>query len=446
MHMPGHKRQSIDGVLPYSIDITEIDGFDNLHERRGILKELADELAREKNAPFAFPLVGGSTAGILAAVYALTKPGDGVIISRGCHKSVYRACEIRNLDVSYLYPGLSPEGYFLSVNPDELENALTNNKRIKLAIVTSPTYEGIISDIKTLSETAHRHGAKILVDAAHGAHLGYSEFFPADAVSLGADVSVESLHKTLPALTQTAALYLGRDIEPEPFENALDIFETSSPSYVLTASIDSCLKYIKSRKKFSLYSEMLDEFKKSVSGLKNIEITDFSKCSGVFDYDKGKIIISTLRCDTSACEIADILRKKYRIEPEMTGVKHIVCLSSICDTAESFRRLSDALTQIDKSLTGNGKPAPLPSFPRGKYRIKASEAAAADTERVRLTDCIGKISAQYLWAYPPGIPLLTPGEEITREIICFAEAIKSGGIELHIPGEISSDFIKIVSL
>ena len=275
MHMPGHKRQSIDSALPYTLDITETDGFDNLHDRRGILRELSDNLAGAKNAPYAIPLVGGSTAGILASVYAMTKPGDSVIISRGCHKSVYRACEIRNLRVSYLYPRTSPEGFFLSETPGELEKCLFENPGAKLVVITSPTYEGIISDIKNLSEVSHSHGAKILVDAAHGAHLGCSEFFPKDAISLGADVSVESLHKTLPSLTQTAALYLNEGIDHAAFENALDIFETSSPSYVLMASIDICLSYIAEKEKFARYSEMLNEFRKSNKNLEKIKVMYF---------------------------------------------------------------------------------------------------------------------------------------------------------------------------
>lgn len=444
MHMPGHKRQSIDSVLPYAADITEISGFDNLHERRGILKELAERLAAAKGAPYAFPLVGGSTAGVLASVFAMTEPGDRVIISRGCHKSVYRACEIRGLRVSYLFPETAPEGFFLSVKPDELDSLLTANPDVKLVVIISPTYEGIISDIGTLSAIAHSHSARLLVDAAHGAHLGYSEFFPGEPVLLGADASVESLHKTLPALTQSAALYLGKGIDPRPFENALDIFETSSPSYILMASIDRCLGYIEDRKVFARYSGMLDDFYSSVSGLEKIRVEDLRKKDGVFDSDRGKIIISALRCGKSAGAISDILRNDYNIETEMTGACHIVCMTSVCDTRENFTRLSCALESIDKTSDFRKDPESLSSFPRPKPVSELRVAASARSVYAKLSESAGKISAQYLWAYPPGIPLLTPGEEITPGILHYAEALRSKGIELHVPGESSSASIRIL--
>ena len=444
MHMPGHKRQSIDSVLPYAVDITEISGFDNLHERHGILRELADKLAGAKGAAYAFPLVGGSTAGILASVFAMTDPGDRVIISRGCHKSVYRACEIRNLRISYLYPETAPEGFFLSVTPGELEKCLTANPGAKLVVITSPTYEGIISDIKTLSEVSHAHGAKLLVDAAHGAHLGYSDCFPEDALSLGADVSVESLHKTLPALTQTAALYLGKGIDPRPFEGALDIFETSSPSYILTASIDRCLKYIDDREVFTRYSRMLDDFYASAACLEKLGGADFRERDGVFDYDRGKIIISSLRCDKSAPEIPDILRTGFGIETEMTGAYHIVCMTSVCDTPENFARLSEALKSIDRSAGYREVSEPFPDFPEAETVLSLQEAAAARSVYMKLSEAAGKISGQYLWAYPPGIPLLTPGEVITPGILRYIEALQSMGIELHIPGESTPESIRIL--
>ncbi len=434
MHMPGHKRQIRDSALPYSIDITEIKSFDNLHDRHGILKELSEALAHARGAAFAFPVVNGSTAGILASVYAMTKPGDGVIISRGCHKSVYRACEIRNLRVSYLYPETSPEGFFLSVDTEELKNLLSRSPGTKLVIITSPTYEGIISDIRALSETAHSFGAKLLVDAAHGAHLGYSEHFPPDVVSLGADVSVESLHKTLPALTQTSALYLGRDTDPEPFEDALDIFETSSPSYPLMASIDRCLGYIEDKSVFTRYSALLDEFYSSAGGLEKIAVLDFSGCKNVFDSDRGKIVISTLRCNKNAGEIAELLRDKYRIEPEMAGAEHIICMTSVCDTRDNLFRLSGALREIDKELSEAGSKPVMPAFPRAKIKMMLSEAVNAGSVSLPLSEAAGKISAQYLWAYPPGIPVLAPGEEITAEILQYIKSLELQGVCMNTDG------------
>ncbi|MBR6005875.1 MAG: aminotransferase class V-fold PLP-dependent enzyme, partial [Clostridia bacterium] len=228
MHMPGHKRHAVDDTLPYAIDITEIEGFDNLHNRHRILKELADRCAALRGADCAFPLIGGSTAGILAAVYAMTKPGDTVIIARGCHKAVYHACEICNLNVKYIFPETDKSGFFLSVTPESVEAALNKNPGTSLVVITSPTYEGVISDTKSIGDVVHRYGAKLFVDGAHGAHLGYCDGFAPDSLSQGVDVCVESLHKTLPALTQTAVLFVKDKSFYSDLENALDIFETSS--------------------------------------------------------------------------------------------------------------------------------------------------------------------------------------------------------------------------
>ncbi|MBR6702426.1 MAG: aminotransferase class I/II-fold pyridoxal phosphate-dependent enzyme, partial [Clostridia bacterium] len=159
MHMPGHKRRGGGGELPFSLDITEIDGFDDLHHRTGILRELSQRAAKLRNAEYAFPLVNGSTAGILAGLYALTDPGDTVIIPRNCHKSVYHACEIRNLNVKYIFPALSDDGIFLPVSAAEIETALGEYPRVKAVVITSPSYEGVISDIEKIAGTVHSHGA-----------------------------------------------------------------------------------------------------------------------------------------------------------------------------------------------------------------------------------------------------------------------------------------------
>ena len=445
MHMPGHKRRIIDDVLPYSIDITEIEGFDNLHDRRGILASLAERLAKSKGAACAFPVVGGSTAPVLASVHAMTKPGDTVIMARNCHKSVYRACEIRNLKTKYLYPAVSPEGFFLSAEPRKLDAMLRANPGTSLIIITSPTYEGIISDISSLARIAHSHGAKLFVDAAHGAHLGYADCFPRDAVSLGADAAAESLHKTLPALTQTSALYLGEGTDPRPFEDALDIYETSSPSYVLLASIDRCLAYIENREVFYEYSRRLDGFYSAfASDDKNspLRVIDYSDYPGVSGFDRGKIIVSTLNF---AGSLSDILRNEYRIEPEMEGAAHLVLMTSVCDTDENFKLLAGALGEINsRAQYAAESRAPLP-LPKAKTVMTLGAAARLPSVFCPAASARGCVCAGYLWAYPPGIPLLAPGEIITPGIISFYKKCARGGIRLSGTASGEGGMIKVLA-
>ena len=216
MHMPGHKRNT--SLAPYlealgaALDITEISGFSNLHDPDGALAERMKDAAALWGSKRAWWLIGGSTAGLLAAIDAATQTGDKVLIARNCHKSVYNACMLCRLETAYIQPSLFPGHSFADcITPEQVEAALLENADTRLVVLTSPTYEGLRSNLPAISEIVHRHGAVLLVDEAHGAHLGLSKFFPASAVTLGADIVVQSLHKTLPSLTQTAMLHLCSD-------------------------------------------------------------------------------------------------------------------------------------------------------------------------------------------------------------------------------------------
>lgn len=445
MHMPGHKRRDLGGDLPYALDITEIDGFDDLHHRSGILKDLSGRAAKLRNAANAFPLVNGSTLGILSSIYALTEPGDTVIIARNCHKSVYHACEIRNLNVLYVYPELSSEGFFLSVTAEKVKTALESCPDAKLVIITSPTYEGIISDIKGIADAVHSFGAELIVDAAHGAHLGFSHRFPKDALSLGADISVESLHKTLPSLTQTAMLYTAEGIDCEAIEYALDIFETSSPSYPLLVSIEKCCDFIEENGPgiFDEYSKNIEEFRRSVRCLKKLEVTDYSGKNGIYDFDKGKIVISCLHTGMSGFALADKLRRDYHIEPEMSAPQYAICMTSVCDSAENFSRLAEALIDIDSSAN-ESESLNIPVYPAAVKIMSVTKAQRNKHKRLSFMLASGRISAEYLWAYPPGIPVIVPGELISDDVVKYIEYSKNIGCNLVIPGRDFTDEIYII--
>ena len=339
---------------------------------------------------------------------------------------------------------MSDDGIFLSVTPESIVTALEEYPAAKLVIITSPTYEGVISDIKSISDSVHSHGAKLIVDSAHGAHLGYSEHFPQSAVSLGADISIESLHKTLPSLTQTAMLYANSGIDAEKIEYALDIFETSSPSYILLASIDKCLDIIEKdgARLFEEYSENLNAFYKSTAGLKHLEILDFTNENGAFDSDKGKLVISCKNTDITGFGLAEKLRGNYHIEPEMSAPAYIICMTSVYDDAGNFNRLTDALKEIDSSLD-SAEISASPSYPKAQVEISISEALNGESENIPLMQAEGRISAEYLWAYPPGIPIIAPGEIITAKIIDYIKFCRKSGCNLLIPGRETADEISV---
>ena len=416
MHMPGHKRNEslLSDGLPYSIDITEIDGFDNLHDMQGVLKETAELAATLYGARASFPLVGGTTCGILATMHALCPRGSHVLMSRGSHKSVYNGIELLGLHPHYLTAETDENGISGKVDPADVEQMLAHHK-VSLVILTSPTYEGVVQDIRTISQVCHKHGTLLFVDSAHGAHLGFSEVFPENAVSCGADVVVMSLHKTMPALTQTALLHIcSEQVSLHTIGASLSVFETSSPSYVLLTSIDRCLRFTAEKKDavFSAYSENLASFYEKTKSLQNLSVLHFD--------DPGKIILSTKRASLTGTELAERLRIRFHIETEMASAQYILAMTSFCDKVASYDALADALFAMDKEITPATDTKTVPAVPLPKQVFTPLEATNKNGEFVSLATCAGHIAKEAVWAYPPGIPMIVPGEEIPQG---FPEAV-----------------------
>lgn len=390
-HMPGHKRRAIAKGLPYYIDITEINGFDNLHDMQGVLKGIADRAAGIYNSKAAFPLVNGSTCGVLAGIYTLTRENKNILIARNCHKSVYNAVEILDLNPTYLMPEAEALGIMGKVTPESVQEALANGD-IGAVVITSPTYEGIISDIDAIYQVCKEHGAYLFVDAAHGAH------FIDEPVSC--DMCVMSLHKTLPSLTQTALLHVYSDrVDCDTVHHALSIFETSSPSYVLLASIDECLRYMEENKKdFDALTDTLTYFYEQSTSLDNMRVLSFD--------DKSKIIITAA---DGYC-LADKLRQ-HNIEVEMVTNHYVLAMATVADKLNDLKVLLRALYEIDKTLP----PYQVDESPKIKIPNRAD--SAGEGEFLDLSECEGKISKEYIWAYPPGVPVVAPDEIIDKDVI-----------------------------
>ena len=317
MHMPGHKRnaEQLPSGLPFDIDITEIYGFDDLREPRGILMETAGLAAAMYDSTKAFLLVNGSTVGILSAIGAHVKHADKILIAGNCHRSVTNAARLFGLNSIYLTPETDKtSGVSCSIDPAAVRSVLENDAEIKLVVVTSPSYEGIVSDVKSIAGAAHEHDIPLIVDEAHGAHLGFSGYFPENATRLGADVVIMSLHKTLPALTQCSLLHIcGKYADADKTACLLSILQTSSPSYVLMASIDHCLRLITSDKSklFSEYEQNLKRFSEYIMALKRLTVLNCGNDGphqAFFAYDPGKLVIVTKNTALSGVILADILR------------------------------------------------------------------------------------------------------------------------------------------
>ncbi len=438
-HMPGHKRNTelLGNALPYHIDITEITGFDNLHGAEGVIKDIENRLARFYGAKRSFLLVNGSTCGIMASITAFCDFGDRIIVSRNCHKSVYRAIELYNLKPYWIYPK-EVCGILGEITARDVEVAIENCPDTKLVVITSPTYEGIISNASEISDICRKHNLKLFCDMAHGAHLPLFEGF--DAAS-GADIAVTSLHKTLPCLTQVACLNVfSEDIDDSKLALSLGNFETSSPSYPLMASADECMEILEKRGKelAKSHSDSIEKFYGDVASLEHIRLL----FKGDKGFDFSKLIISCAGCDITGGELFATLRDKYGIECEMASADYVIAMTGICDTQEGFDRLATALNEIDSGLNFAQRQSEVFSV-TADVNMTAYEARRKASEKLRICDAVGRISGEYIWVYPPGIPIVAPGEVITEEIISKCRLYEESGITVHFEGE--SGFIKALS-
>jgi arginine/lysine/ornithine decarboxylase len=308
-----------------------------------------------------------------------------------------------------------------------VEKALTTATDIGLVVITSPTYEGVTSDIRAIADICHRRGALLLVDEAHGAHFGFSPMFPENAVKLGADVVVMSLHKTLPSMTQTALLHICSDsVDIAKISYMLSVFETSSPSYILMSSMEKCIETLKKdgAHLFSDYEKNLTEFYGRISNLKHL-----AYLSG-HNIDPGKIVISTLGADISGPELAGKIRD-IGFEPEMAGPEHVIAMTSICDTNDALMELAQGLLEIDAGLHDSKNDFSIKFPVQSQAAMSPREAVDGISEVVPIRDAAGKIAAEYLYMYPPGCPLIVPGEVISDETLAQAEKMLRLGLHIY---------------
>lgn len=553
-HMPGHKRNknTTGAGLPYEIDITEIKGFDDLHHAKGMLKQAQERAAKVFHGEETCFLVNGSTVGILSAILGCTSRGDRILMARNCHKSVYHAVYMNELEPEYVYPSFCTQKKFYDscstgtdssplsiytqveshnsfthgingsqlrlngeIRPEEIRNILERDrlgseydgtrsgyqisgmndggvggdqtaskierKRIRAVVITSPTYDGIVSDVEKIAWIVHSYGIPLIVDEAHGAHFGFHPYFPENANTRGADVVIHSIHKTLPSLTQTALIHMNGELaDRENIKKYLHILQTSSPSYVLMAGIDACIDWLCSEKKdilFEQYVDMLKETRKQLKKMKHLQIVETEH----FDYSK--IVISVSGTKYFGRELYTLLLDQYHLQMEMAAGDYVLAMTSVGDTKEGFQRLVQALEEIDSKLdeenhsfyismgrinpdqpsmgikaeedcTENGKIEPMRQKSAGLPRLEQvftssgiEYIAKENKEKIRMLpweSCAGYISMEYAYLYPPGIPLVVPGERISEEIMMLIREYHDMGFEIN--GLIKDGYINVYLL
>jgi len=464
-HMPGHKRrlhtifpEIVDN--PFSIDVTEVAGLDDFHHPTGIIKQALDRATQIYGSLQSYYLVNGSTCGILAAISAVCKPGDSIIIARNSHKAVYHAIRMLRLRPVYVMPDWNDKlSMFGGMSSEAVKKALKTHSDAKAVILVSPTYEGVVSDVEKIAKIAHKAKVPLIVDAAHGAHFEYManvnetisttnyEKVPDPAIRLGADIVIESLHKTLPAMTQCAILhYKSGFIKQSRLEEYLSIYQSTSPSYVFMATMEACLKKMDHERDglFIVYKQLLDEYRKKLQGLQHIHLVgenDFKK-HNIYDYDDGKFVFSVENCGipqedgirrVNGVVLSEILEKEYGQVMEMAAGNYVIAMTSVADTKEAFEALYQALETIDGQLTElneitdmyNEEGVNYSLLPQRKMTI--ADAKESNLLEVSLEESVGHVCGEYIYIYPPGVPLIVPGEVITNEIIQeIRKAIKLG--------------------
>ena len=482
MHMPGHKRnrQALQLPEPVGVDITEIDGFDNLHGAEDLLLACQRRAARVFGAEETHFLVNGSSGGILSAIAACVPRGGALLMGRNAHRAALNAVTIGGIRPEYLYPAFLPEsGISGAIAPEQVDAALGRRPDIRCVFITSPTYEGVISDVAAIADACHRHGAVLIVDEAHGAHLGFGGF-PESAVRLGADVSVQSVHKTLGSLTQTALLHVsGPRVDRERLRWMLSVYQTSSPSYVLMASIDECVLRMEAQGDAlaDRWLANVTAFRRAVGGLRHLKLlpVEAAACGGAavgadsvdgaaansgaavsagfsgnaaascgaaagadsvdgaaFRFDSSKIVISARGTNIGGPELQRMLRERFHIELEMAAGHYAIAMTGIGDTEASVMRLADALLTIDAELTDVDAPAPVdPLSPRPQMVLTPAEADLLPAEDVPVDAAAGRICAETVFAYPPGIPLMVPGERVDGALLARLLAERARGVALH---------------
>lgn len=462
-HMPGHKRR-LNTIFPdivenpFSIDVTEVGDLDEFHDPHGIISEAMNRAAEVYGSHKSYYLVNGSTCGIMAALSAVCRPGDKLIVARNCHKSVYNAIRLLQLRPIYIMPEWNEKlGMFGGVSPEQVRKMVKQYADAKCVMLVSPTYEGVVSDVEKIAKIVHKAGVPLIVDEAHGAHFEFMsnvnetisttnyKNIPNPAIRLGADIVIESLHKTLPAMTQCAILHEKSNIvDTERLEEYLSIYQSTSPSYVFLATTEACIEKMNYERDglFIIYKELLSEYRKRFAQLSHIHLveeSDFKKQSAC-GYDDGKLVFSVKDCGyerdgeiiaMTGTKLGTILQEEYGQMMEMAAGNYVIAMTSVADSKEAFESLYLAMESIDAQLTDVEQSADTILYKTlPEHKMNIAEAREHKRVDIPFEDAIGKISGSYIYVYPPGIPIVTPGEVLSLGVMQEIKAAMDSNLNI----------------
>lgn len=431
--MPGHKgRLSVDAKNLSAFDVTELDDTDNLLNPTSFIKESQHKLAELYKTVSSHYLLGGSTCGIYTMISLAVGEGDKIIVDRFCHKSVISAVILCGAEPVYITPAYNVQfGFIGGILPYDVECAVKNNPDAKAVIITSPSYYGTVSDVSSIAEEVHKAGMMLLVDEAHGAHFHISDKLPESAVKCGADMVVQSVHKTLGAFSGGALLHVNnKNLDEHKILNTLAMFQTSSPSYANLCLLESAVFEI--FKMADKYDTLISEIEKSREKLNSVGKAywigeELSGGCNIYDMDKTRIVVNFSKLALTGYGVAEILRNKYNIEVEMADENNIVCIVTPYNSMSDIKSLLKALLSITKNMSQSRRENQDFKYLVPDVAVSPRKASFAKSETVDMSLAIGKISATTVCKYPPGIPILAPGERITTEHIKFITTTEDKG-------------------
>ena len=441
--VPGHKRGrgnpelvELLGEKCVGIDVNSMKPLDNLGHPISIIRE-AEELAAEAfGAAHAFLMIGGTTSSVQTMILSTCKAGDKIILPRNVHKSAINALVLCGAIPIYIEMSVDPKiGIALGLENERVAQAIQEHPDAKAILINNPTYYGICSDLKGLTEMAHAAGMKVLVDEAHGAHLHFTDKLPLSGMDAGADMSAVSMHKSGGSLTQSSLLLVGNQMNPEYVRQIINLTQSTSASYLLMASLDVSRRNLALRGKesFEKVIELSEYARREINAIGGYYAYSKELVDGVSvcDFDVTKLSVYTQGIGLTGIEVYDLLRDEYDIQIEFGDIGNILAYISIGDRIQDIERLVGALADIKRLYSRDGKDLIAGEYIQPELVLSPQEAFYSERKSLSLDESVGQVCGEFVMCYPPGIPILAPGERITREIVGYIQFAKERGCSLQ---------------
>ncbi|MBU0454272.1 aminotransferase class I/II-fold pyridoxal phosphate-dependent enzyme [Streptococcus oralis] len=441
--VPGHKRGrgnpelvELLGEKCVGIDVNSMKPLDNLGHPISIIRD-AEELAADAfGAAHAFLMIGGTTSSVQTMILSTCKAGDKIILPRNVHKSAINALVLCGAIPIYIEMSVDPKiGIALGLENDRVEQAIKEHPDAKAILINNPTYYGICSDLRGLTDMAHEADMLVLVDEAHGAHLHFTDKLPLSAMDAGADMAAVSMHKSGGSLTQSSILLIGEQMNPEYVRQIINLTQSTSASYLLMASLDISRRNLALRGKesFEKVIELSEYARREINAIGGYYAYSKELIDGVSvcDFDVTKLSVYTQGIGLTGIEVYDLLRDEYDIQIEFGDIGNILAYISIGDRIQDIERLVGALADIKRLYSRDGKDLIAGEYIQPELVLSPQEAFYSERRSLTLDESVGQVCGEFVMCYPPGIPILAPGERITREIVDYILFAKERGCSLQ---------------